>query len=108
MLWEKKLEDEFYFFSINCFHLIQHIYFNKYIFQNLFSNFYLFIYLFLAMLGLCCCKGFPLVVVSGRYSLVAVRGLLIVVASLVEEYGLCGMWASVVAACGLSGAASGL
>ena len=46
--------------------------------------------------------------VSGRYSLVAVRGLLIVVASLVEEYGLCGMWASVVAACGLSGAASGL
>ena len=55
------------------------------------------------MLGLCCCEGFPLVVVSGRYSLVAVHGLLTVVASLVEEYGLYGMWASAVAARGLSG-----
>ena len=53
------------------------------------------------MLGLCCCEGFPLVVVSGRYSLVAVHGLLTVVASLVEEYGLYGMWASAVAARGL-------
>ena len=57
------------------------------------------------MLGL---HRFSLVAASRGSSLVAVRGLLIVVASLVEEYGLCGMWASVVAACGLSGAASGL
>ena len=45
--------------------------------------------------------------VSGRYSLVAVHGLLTVVASLVEEYGLYGMWASAVAARGLSGCRSG-
>ena len=48
-------------------------------------------YLFLAMLGLCCCMGF---------CLVAVHGLLIVVASLGVKHGLqgsgfnsCGMWA---------------
>ena len=42
-----------------------------------------FIYLFLAVLGLCCCAGFSLVEKSGGYSLVAVHGLLIAVASLV-------------------------
>ena len=46
------------------------------------------IYLFLAVLGLCCCVGFSLVVVSGGYSLFVVHGLLIVVASLVAEHGL--------------------
>ena len=40
------------------------------------------------MLGLPCCKGFSLVVASGCYNLVAVRGLLIVVASLVMEHRL--------------------
>ena len=35
------------------------------------------------MLGLCCCEGFSLVAVSGGYSLVAVRGILIAVASVV-------------------------
>ena len=63
---------------------------------------YSFIYLFLAMLGLPCCGDFSLVVVSGCYSLVVVRGLLIAVASLVAEHGLQGSWASVVAAWGLS------
>ena len=33
-----------------------------------------FIYLFLAMLGLCCCRGFSLVVVSGPYSLAVMCG----------------------------------
>ena len=46
-----------------------------------------FTYLFLAVLGLCCCTGFSLVVASGGYSPVAVHGLLIVVASLVAELG---------------------
>ena len=41
----------------------------------------LFINLFLAVLGFCCCSGFSLVAASGSYSLVAVRGLLIAVAS---------------------------
>ena len=41
--------------------------------------------LFLAVLGLLCCTGFSLVVVSGGDSLVAVCGLPIVVASLVEH-----------------------
>ena len=49
-----------------------------------------FIYLRLAVLGLCCCAGF---------SLVAVRGLLVAVASLVWSVGL---QASVVAVHGLS------
>ena len=45
-------------------------------------------YLFLAVLGLHCCSGFSLVVTSRGYSLVAVQGLLIVVASLAAEYKL--------------------
>ena len=43
---------------------------------------------FLAVLGLCCCVGFSLVVENGDYSLVVVRGLLIVAASLVVEHRL--------------------
>ena len=50
------------------------------------------------MLGLCCCVYFfPLVAASEDYSLVAVHGLLIAVASLVE-HGLLGAWTSVVVA----------
>jgi len=48
----------------------------------------------LAVLGLHCCAGFPLVVVSRGYSLVAELGLLIAVASLVAGHGLLGMQAS--------------
>ena len=48
----------------------------------------------LAMLGLHCCAGFPLVVVSRGYSLVAELGLLIAVAYLVAGHGLLGMQAS--------------
>ena len=44
--------------------------------------------LFLAMLDLCCCEGFSLVVVSRGYSLFVVHGLLIAVASLVAEHGI--------------------
>ena len=46
------------------------------------------IYLSLAVLGLSCCVGFSLVVASGGYSLLAVCGLLIAVASLVVEHRL--------------------
>ena len=46
------------------------------------------VYLFLALLGLCCCVGFSLVVASGGHSLVAVCGFLIVGPSLVSEHGL--------------------
>ena len=42
----------------------------------------------LAALGLCCCAGFSLVVESRGYSLIVVRELLIVVASLVVEHRL--------------------
>ena len=45
----------------------------------------LFISLFLAMLNLCCCASFSLVVASGGYSLVVVRVLLTVAASLVAR-----------------------
>ena len=47
-----------------------------------------FIYLFLTVLDLCCCMDFSLVAVSGGYSLVAMWGLLVAVASLVVEQGL--------------------
>ena len=40
------------------------------------------------MLGLCCHRGFSLVVASTGYSVVVVCGLLIVMASLVAKRGL--------------------
>ena len=46
---------------------------------HVYRFFRVFVYLFMALLGLCCCVGF---------SLVAVHGLLIVVASLVSEHRL--------------------
>ena len=49
---------------------------------------YFFYLVSLAVLGLCCCLGFSLVVVSGGYALVLVCGFLIAVASLVAELGL--------------------
>ena len=49
------------------------------------------IYLFVAVLGLCCCVGYSLVAAS-RALLIAVLGLLIAVASLVE-HGLWDAWA---------------
>ena len=54
-----------------------------YIFKN-------YLFLLLAVLGLCCCGGlyFSVVEASGGSSLVAVRGLLIAVVSLVAEHGL--------------------
>ena len=53
------------------------------------------------MLGLHCCVGFSLVVVSGGYSLVAVVGLLIAVTSLPAAQAL-GVQTSVAAAHRLS------
>ena len=44
--------------------------------------------LFLAVLNLLCCMDFSLVPPSGGYSLVAVHGLFIAVASLVAEHRL--------------------
>ena len=49
---------------------------------------FLVTYLFLAVQVLHCCDGFSLLAESGGYSIVAVPGLLIVVASLVVEHGL--------------------
>ena len=46
---------------------------------------FLKLYLFLAVLGLHCCADFSLVAVSRRYSLVAMRGFLLAVASLVAK-----------------------
>ena len=55
------------------------------------------LFLFLAVLGLqCCAQAFSRCDEQGC-SLAAVYGLFIVVASLVEEHGRCGSWASVVA-----------
>ena len=48
----------------------------------------LFIYLFMAVLGLHCCTQLSLVAVNEGYSLVAVCGLLIAVASSVAEHRL--------------------
>ena len=66
---------------------------------------YNFIYLFLALLALHCCSGFSLVAESGVYSPFVMRGLLIVVTSLVgHEFQ--GTQASVAAAHGLSSCGS--
>ena len=51
---------------------------------------YVFIDWHLVVLGLPCCVGFSLAVASGGYSLVAVHGLLIAVASLAVEHRLQG------------------
>ena len=53
-----------------------------------FFNFFFFTYLFLAVLGILCYMSFSLVVASRGYSLVAVKELLMAVASLVAEHGL--------------------
>ena len=66
----------------------------------------LFINLFLAVLGLHLLCGLSLVADSRSYSAVAVHGLLIVVASLVEVLGLSGLRASVDVVCGLRGCRS--
>ena len=50
-------------------------------------------FLFLAVLGLRCCTGFSLVVVSRGYSLIATHGLLIAVVSLAAEHQLYDTWA---------------
>ena len=70
------------------------------IFRKLQTDF-IKIFLKILFLGLCCCAGFSLVVESRGYSLVVVRGLLIVVASLVVEHRLYGAWPSIVVAPGL-------
>ena len=54
------------------------------------------------MLGLTAARGLSLVAASGRYSFLAVHGLLVAVASLVAEHGALGAQASVVVARGLS------
>ena len=63
--------------------------------------FFFLIILFLAVLGLHCCTGFSLVVARGGYSLMAMHGLLISVASLVAGHGIYSMQASAVVAPGL-------
>ena len=52
--------------------------------------------MFLAVLSLPFCAAFSLVAASRGYSLAAMHGLLIAVASLVVGHGLYGVWASVV------------
>ena len=60
-----------------------------------------FMHLFLAVLGLCCCSGFSLVVVSGGYSSLQCAGFSLWWL-LVAEHRLYGMRASVVSARRLS------
>ena len=59
---------------------------------------FIFLVLFLTVQGLCCCAGFALAAASGGCSLVVVYRLPIVVASLIAEHGLQGIWPSAVAA----------
>ena len=65
------------------------------------TNLFFLIILFLAVLGVHCCTGFSLVVARGGYSLMAMHGLLISVASLVAGHGIYSMQASAVVAPGL-------
>ena len=70
-----------------------------------FSLYILFICLFLAVLGLRCCPGFPLVSESRGYSPVAVWVLLTVLTSAVE-HRLQGTWPSAAAASGFQSTGS--
>ena len=54
----------------------------------IFIDLFIFIYLFLAALGLCCCSQAFFSCGERGLLFVAVRGLLIAVASLVAEHGL--------------------
>ena len=60
-----------------------------------------FTYLFLAVLGLCCCTGFSLVVLNKGCSPAVGSGFLVAVASLAVEHRRQGAQASVAAAPGL-------
>ena len=60
-----------------------------------FKIFKLIIYFWLYC-GFCYCVGFSLAEVSEDYSLAAVHGLLIVVASFLAEHGLWDVWVSAV------------
>ena len=55
--------------------------------KHFFLFFFFKMYLFMAVVSLLLHTGFPLVAASGGYSLVAVCGLLMAVASLVGEHG---------------------
>lgn len=61
--------------------------FNLQMIITLFLFIILFMYLLLVMLDLHCFASFSLVVASRGYSLVALHGLFIAMASLVSEYG---------------------
>ena len=76
------------------------------LFFNGLLRFFLIIYFILAELGLHCCASLSLVADGGGCSLVAMRGLLIAVASLVAEHGLKDSQASAAAALGLSSCGS--
>ena len=64
-------------------------YWSEYMFNELtdHSNVLSSSYLFLALMGLCCCVGFSLVVARGSYPLAMVCGPLTAVPSLVVEHG---------------------
>ena len=64
-----------------------------------------FMHLFLAVLGLCCCSGFSLVVVSGGYSSLQCAGFSLWWL-LVAEHRVLGAWVSVVVTCVLSSCGS--
>ena len=68
------------------------------------AQFHLFLAFFLAVLSFHCCEGFSLVMGSEGYPLVAVCGLLIEVASLVEH----GSRVCVLGSCGSRAIAHGI
>ena len=51
-------------------------------------NNFIYLFVFGAVLGLCCCSGFSLVAANGGYSVVAVHGLLVAVASPLAGHAL--------------------
>ena len=63
-------------------------FFLSFFLRNFLFIIFIYLFLFLAVLGLHCRMGFSVVGASGSYALLAVRGLLIAVASLVAELGL--------------------
>ena len=83
-IWENRLN---HVWTVNCCEHVGSIRLNWFFWVQSFYFLIILFILFFTVLGLCCCVRFSLAVVSGGYSLVAVHGLLLSVASLVLEHG---------------------
>ena len=83
-----KEEKSFNLFGLQFSHLKKIFSYSLYIFLCYFKNLFIYLFIYLAALGLCCCAWAFSSCSEQGLLFVEVHGLVIVVASLVEEHGL--------------------